>query len=197
MGNPQYCPGNTSLIPVWVDNGISPCFQATIVSILLFIILMAGVVQILLFQRRTVKVEERFRVRPLWFRLQVGLTFLMVVQYGVWMIVLGVLGKTIIIPFCKKCEWFFTLLMTYLDSVTLTTPNPSNSNCWLCCILLDTVLYSPYREGYFTWAGCPNTIQQQGVIAWCWILVDSRRFLAKTIRDFKLKLSQDGLLTYY
>ena len=30
-------------------------------------------------------------------------------------------------------------------TLTLTTPNPSNSNSWVCCNLMDSVLYCPDR----------------------------------------------------
>ena len=38
----------------------------------------------------------------------------------------------------------------------LTTPNPSNSNGWLCCILMDSVLYSLARDNLHM-TGCPNS----------------------------------------
>ncbi|XP_022108249.1 ATP-binding cassette sub-family B member 6, mitochondrial-like [Acanthaster planci] len=94
MPNTQYCPGNTSLVPVWVDHGLSRCFLDTVVSsVLLFILLVPGGIQILLFLRRAVLVEQRFLVRPLWFRLQVALSVVMVLQYGTRLAVLGILGN--------------------------------------------------------------------------------------------------------
>ncbi|XP_033646559.1 ATP-binding cassette sub-family B member 6, mitochondrial-like isoform X2 [Asterias rubens] len=93
MSSPQYCPGNTSLTPVWVDDGISRCFLATVFSsTLLFLLLIPGGVQILLYLRRAEKVEERFIVRPLWFHLQIALSIMMVLQYCAWMVTLEVLG---------------------------------------------------------------------------------------------------------
>ena len=61
-------------------------------------------------------------------------------------------------------------------------PIPAKSNGWVvvfttwCCILMDSVLYSPARDTLHG-AGCPNSsqVQQLGgsVTAWCCILMDS------------------------
>ena len=62
------------------------------------------------------------------------------------------------------------------EPLTPTTPNPSNSNGWLCCILMDSVLHSPDWDTLHG-SGCPNSsqVQQLGgsVTAWCCILMDS------------------------
>ena len=66
--------------------------------------------------------------------------------------------------------------------LTPTTPNDATSNSRVCWVLMDSVLYSPDRDTLHG-AGCPNSsqVQQLGgsVTAWCWILADSGRFLAK------------------
>ena len=112
MSSPQYCPGNTSLTPVWVDDGISRCFLATVFSsTLLFLLLIPGGVQILLYLRRAEKVEERFIVRPLWFHLQIALSIMMVLQYCAWMVTLEVLGMIFnFIVFIRQKKYIYQLI---------------------------------------------------------------------------------------
>ena len=64
-------------------------------------------------------------------------------------------------------------------------PKPIQTPTWW--ILMDSVLYNPDGDTLHG-AGCPNSgyVQHVGhsVCAWCWILADSGRFLAKIARGY-------------
>ncbi|XP_072179638.1 ATP-binding cassette sub-family B member 6-like [Diadema setosum] len=92
MADAPFCPGNTSMLPIWVDKGLSRCFMETLISsIMFFIVVVLGGIQVLVFWKRAVSVEARFRMNPKWFHFQIVLTTAMIIQYVVRIILYAVL----------------------------------------------------------------------------------------------------------
>nr|XP_054767869.1 ATP-binding cassette sub-family B member 6-like [Lytechinus pictus] len=94
MAEASFCPGNSSLVPIWVDHGLSRCFMETLVSsIMFFVVVVLGGIQVLVFWKRAMDVEERFRTNPFWFRLQFFLTITMITQYILRIVMYAVLHE--------------------------------------------------------------------------------------------------------
>ncbi|XP_077978664.1 ATP-binding cassette sub-family B member 6-like [Glandiceps talaboti] len=78
----SYCPANTSLSDVWIQNGISHCFLDTLVgSLLLGFIIIFGGAQLLVYRKRSIPLDPQFRRKPCWYGLQVMLTLMIALQY--------------------------------------------------------------------------------------------------------------------
>jgi len=65
-----FCGQNDSFQPFWVDNGLSKCFFHTLVSSLLFILLVPMLYQIRLMKKKGITVESKYRQNSFWFKLQ-------------------------------------------------------------------------------------------------------------------------------
>nr|XP_054767033.1 ATP-binding cassette sub-family B member 6-like [Lytechinus pictus] len=77
-----FCPENSSLVPIWVNHGLSRCFMETLISsVMFFIVVVLGGIQILVFWKRALRRTRRFRTNPFWFRLQIFLSIAMITQY--------------------------------------------------------------------------------------------------------------------
>lgn len=94
MADPGFCPGNSSLVPLWVDQGLSRCLMETVISSLMFfVVVVMGGIQVLIFWKRAMTVERRFRTNPFWFRLQILLTVAMLIQYIVRIVMYAILRE--------------------------------------------------------------------------------------------------------
>lgn len=108
MAVAPYCSTNTTIGQVWVDNGLSRCFLETLfASFQAFLMLILGVIQILLFWKRAVQIEDRYKPGPGWCRLQIGLTILMIVQYIVRIVLLATLGDDEVFGYIELSTCFY------------------------------------------------------------------------------------------
>ncbi|XP_038044685.1 ATP-binding cassette sub-family B member 6, mitochondrial-like isoform X2 [Patiria miniata] len=213
--NTQFCPGSTSLVPVWVDNGLNRCFLDTVVtSVLLFLILVPGGVQILLFLRRAVLVEQRFRVRPLWFRLQVALSVLMVLQYGTRLAVLGVLGNEddrvdlygymeLSACFSMACYLISIVILTMERSRTMMSRRRQGHGFvlllfWTLAFVNENLAFISWLSPHWWW-GFDSEVQQAELSLWivryfCTLLLFAVGLRAPGLprKSYTLLINEDG-----
>ncbi|XP_072028962.1 ATP-binding cassette sub-family B member 6-like [Amphiura filiformis] len=115
MAVAPYCPANTTMANIWIDNGLSRCFLETLfASFQAFIMLVLGSIQILLFWKRSVQIEDRFKPGPLWSHIQIAVTVLMIVQYVVRIILLATIGDEEIYGYIELSTCFY--IATYILS---------------------------------------------------------------------------------
>lgn len=116
MAIASYCPTNTSMSDaVWVDKGLSRCFLETLfASFMAFVILILGGFQILLFWKRSIQIEDRFKPGPGWCRVQVLITLLMIAQYIARISLLAAIGDKEVFGYMELSTCFF--IASYLLS---------------------------------------------------------------------------------
>ncbi len=115
MAIAPYCPTNTTMANVWIANGLSRCFLETLfASFQAFVMLILGSIQIMLFWKRAVQIEDRFKPSPLWCRIQIAVTFLMIVQYIARIVLLATIGNEEVYGYIELSTCFY--IATYILS---------------------------------------------------------------------------------
>ncbi|XP_035688914.1 ATP-binding cassette sub-family B member 6, mitochondrial-like [Branchiostoma floridae] len=111
MQLPTYCSPNSSLTPVWVDQGLSVCFTETLIpSILQGFILIFGGIQGLFLMKYSTVIEPKYIPKSALYKLQITLHVLLVVQAIVRLVLHVTLGA--------KTFYGYMILYTCLYAVS-------------------------------------------------------------------------------